>query len=162
MLMQWPGVIVPGAVYGRPVISFDISATVLAAAGADATHIDGVDVVPFVLGQNNDYPHTALFWRSRTMSNNYAARVGDWKFVHSTEGDANPGPKQRPAEDMLFYLPEDIGEQKNLAAQQPEKLAELRRLYETWSSEVDAECQAMGLQPKFPKTARSASATGDK
>jgi hypothetical protein len=41
-------------------------------------------------------PHDIMFWRSRTMSNNYGARQGDWKYVHSTEGDAAPGPKQSP------------------------------------------------------------------
>ena len=51
LLMQWPGVIEPGTTYAKPVISFDISATALAAAGADATQIDGVDLLPFVTGE---------------------------------------------------------------------------------------------------------------
>ncbi len=43
-------------------------------------------------------------WRPRTMSNNYGARQCDWKLVHSTEGEASPGPKQTPARNMLFNL----------------------------------------------------------
>jgi arylsulfatase A-like enzyme len=153
MLMQWPGVIGPGTTYSQPAISFDISATALAAAGVEATAIDGVDLLPFVKGDKSGAPHDILFWRSRTMSNNYGARQGDWKYVHSTEGDAATGPKQKPARDMLFNLATDISEQHDLAGEQPAKLAELKRLYTVWSEEVDADCRKIGLEPKFPKPA---------
>ena len=155
-LLQWPGVIQPGSTYHHPVITFDISATALAAAGADTQLTDGKNLIPCVTGQQKDAPHSVLFWRSRTMSNNYGARQGDWKFVHSTEGDASPGPKQSPARDMLFHLGQDISEQKDLAAEHPAKLAELRKLYEAWSAEVDADATRMGLSPKFPKAAPDA------
>jgi arylsulfatase A-like enzyme len=151
LLMQWPGVIQPGTTYGKPAISFDISATAIAAGGADASLCDGVDLLPFLSGKKSGAPHDALFWRGRTMSNNYGARVGDWKFVHSTEGAAEPGPNQTPARDMLFHLANDIGEQRDLATEQPAKLAELKKLYEAWSAEVDADCRKLGLEPKFPK-----------
>jgi arylsulfatase A-like enzyme len=156
MLLQWPGVIASGSTYSKPVISFDISATALALAGADARSIDGTDLRPYLTGQNTGTPHDALFWRSRTMSDNYGTRQGDWKFVHSTEGDALPGPKQKPARDMLFNLANDLGEQHDLAAQQPAQLAELKRLYEAWSAEVDADCRKLGIEPKFPKSAATA------
>jgi arylsulfatase A-like enzyme len=156
MLMQWPGVIAPGTTYSKPAISFDISATALVAAGADPSAIDGVDLLPFVKGDKSGAPHDILFWRSRTMSNNYGARQGDWKYVHSTEGDAAPGPKHKPAQDMLFNLATDISEQRDLAAEQPVKLAELKKLYAAWSDEVDADCRKLGLEPKFPKPGKTA------
>ena len=147
LLMQWPGVLAAGAVYRQPVISFDLSATVAAAAGADAAAMDGMDLVPFVNGKQAGAPHGALFWRNRTRSNNYGARQGEWKFVHSTEGTEQPGPTQKPGRDMLFNLTADIGEQTDLAAQQPEKLAALKKLYEAWSAEVDADCRKLGIEP---------------
>jgi len=156
LLMQWPGVIAPGTTYSKPAISFDLSATALAAAGADTSVIDGVDLIPFVKGENSGAPHDTLYWRSRTMSNNYGARQGDWKFVHSTEGDAAPGPKQKPAQDMLFNLAADLSEQHDLAAEQPAKLAEMKKLYEAWSTEMDADCRKLGLEPKFPKSVKTA------
>jgi arylsulfatase A-like enzyme len=130
LLMQWPGVIEAGSVYRQPVISMDITATAVALAGADATGLEGVDLVPFVTGKNAGSPHEALFWRCRTRSNNYGARQGDWKYVYSTEGGEQPGPNQKPARDMLFNLADDIGEQRDLAAQHSEKLAALKKLYE--------------------------------
>lgn len=150
LLMRWPGIIAPGTAFPHPVISFDISATALAQAGADASGIDGRDLLPFLTAGLSGPVHESLFWRSRTMSDNYAARRGDWKFVHSTEGDATPGPKQQPARDMLFHLPNDIGEQHDLAASEPGKLAELKALYQAWSDEVDRDCRNFGLSPKFP------------
>ncbi len=151
LLMQWNGVIKPSTTYSLPVISFDISATALASSGADVAEIDGADLLPFITAMKTGTPHEALFWRSRTMSDNYAVRQGDWKFVHSTEGDASPGPKQTPARDMLFNLASDMSERYDLAAEQPAKLAELKELYEAWSAEVDSDCRTLGLQPKFPK-----------
>lgn len=150
LLIQWPGVIQPGTTYSRPAITFDISATSLAAAGADSRDIDGVDLLPYLTGKQSGSPHETLYWRSRTMSNNIGVRHGDWKYVYSTEGDASPGPKQKPHEEMLFNLATDSSETKNLAAQEPEKLAELKRLYAKWSDEVDAECRSLGLKPKNP------------
>jgi arylsulfatase A-like enzyme len=149
MILRWPGVIAPGTTCVQPVITFDISATALAVAGADTAETDGADLRPFFSGQASA-PDRPLFWRSRTMSNNYGARVGVWKFVHSTEGDAAPGPKQTPATDQLFNLAADIGERRNLAREQPAKLAELKKLYAAWSDEVDADCRRLGLEPKFP------------
>jgi hypothetical protein len=54
---------------------------------------------------------------------------------------------------MLFDLTADIGEQHDLSARHPEKLAELRTLYQAWSDAVDADCLKLGLQPKFARNA---------
>ncbi len=153
LMMRWPGVLEAGAVCRLPVASFDLSATALALAGADASGLDGVDLLPYLTGKQTGAPHDALFWRSRTMDNNHAVRQGDWKFVHSTEGDAAPGPKQTPGRDMLFNLAEDLGEQHDLSARHPERLAELKKRYETWSDEVDADCRRLGIEPPRPKPA---------
>ena len=50
-ILRWPGVLEPGTVYRQPVISFDLTATAIAAAGADATQVDGVDLIPFMNGK---------------------------------------------------------------------------------------------------------------
>lgn len=150
LLMQWPGVLEAGAVYRQPVITFDLSATLAVAAGADVAAMDGVDLLPYVTGKKQSAPHAILFWRNRTRSNNYAARQGDWKFVHSTEGAESPGPRQTPARDMLFNLAADIGEQHDLAAEQPDKLAALKKLYEAWSAEVDVDFHKLEASSSTP------------
>ncbi|HTU24723.1 MAG TPA: hypothetical protein VMF30_04970, partial [Pirellulales bacterium] len=145
------GTLTPGTVYRQPVITMDLTATALAAAGADRGGIEGIDLLPFLASDQSGAPHEVLYWRSRTTSNNYAARKADWKYVHSTEGAQHPGPEQTPGRDMLFNLAEDIGEKNDLASANPEKLAELRALYETWSGNVDSECRKLGIKPLFAK-----------
>jgi arylsulfatase A-like enzyme len=152
LLMQWPGVIEPGTVYSQPAISMDITATAGAAAGADAAEMEGVNLLPYLSGQKRDPPHETLYWRCRTRSNNFAARQGNWKFVHSTEGAEMPGPQQKPAKNMLFNLASDPSEQHDLAAQYPEKLAGLIKLYKAWSAEVDADCRKLGIEPPQAQT----------
>jgi arylsulfatase A len=49
----------------------------------------------------------------------YGIRCGGWKLI--LEADKKIAPQ-------LFHLAEDIGERKNLAAQYPERVAELRAL----------------------------------
>ncbi|HTU24601.1 MAG TPA: sulfatase-like hydrolase/transferase [Pirellulales bacterium] len=153
LLVAWPGKLAPGAVYRQPVITMDLAATALAAAGADHADIEGVDFLPYVAGKESGAPHEVLYWRSCTMGNNYAARKGDWKFVHSTEAAQDPAPQHAPARDMLFNLAEDIGEKKDLASENPQKLAELRDLYDAWSAAVDKDCRKLGIEPLFPKRA---------
>jgi len=140
LMMQWPGVITPGTVYRQPVMGFDVSATILAAGGADMRELDGVDLIPFVKGEKQGLPHEALFWRCRPHYTNYAVRQGDWKLVYCSQ-------QHSPAKDMLFNLAEDVGEQHDLAMKYPEKLAELKKRYEAWSTEVDADCVKAGLKP---------------
>lgn len=52
---------------------------------------------------------------------------------------------------MLFHVTEDIGEKNDLASTHPEKLADIKRRYEAWSDEVDADCRALGREPKSQK-----------
>ena len=62
----------------------------------------------------------------------------------SASGAAAPRPN------IIVILADDIGEQLDLAASEPGKLAELKALYQAWSDEVDADCRKLGLAPKFP------------
>lgn len=133
-IAQWKGVIPGGIVYPHPVMGFDIHATALAVAGVDRTPaqpdsaqtettLDGVNLLPYLLGENKERPHQALFWRS---ARQHAARVGDWKLV-SVPGAVRP---------MIFDLARDISEQNDLAESHSEKLAELQRIYADWDAQM--------------------------
>lgn len=139
-IMKWPGGGVPaGKVYEQPVVSMDIHATALAAAGIDfvsATNakpapgvLDGVNLLPFVTNLGDaaqPAPHPALFWR---FGNQWAVRKGDWKLL----SQARPNARQ-DGEVRLYNLRDDIGEQTDLAAKMPEKVAELRAAYDAWNA----------------------------
>jgi len=163
LVIRWPGVAKPGTVYDEPVITFDLSATALTAAGADTSTTDGVDLRPFITGEKAGPPHEALFWRSRTMEGNHAVRKGDWKFVHSTFSQMDsagevighdPPALKTPARDMLFNLTDDPREERDLAATHPDTLAELKSLFNAWSGAVDADAVALGINPQQAKPER--------
>jgi len=125
-LVQWKGHIPGGKTYDLPVMNLDVVPTVMAAAGKPLTaadKIDGVDLVPFLTGKAPGRPHETMFWR---FVRQWAVRSGDWKLVVSNGGSGLP---------ELYDLASDIGEQKDLAASQPDRVAKLTALYEAWSAE---------------------------
>ena len=125
-LVQWKGTIPGGKTYDLPVMNLDVVPTVMAAAGKPVTAadtIDGVDLVPFLTGKASGRPHETMCWR---FVKQWAARSGDWKLVVANGGSGQP---------ELYDLAGDIGEQRNLAATHPDRVAELTRLYEAWSRE---------------------------
>ncbi len=125
-LMRWPAVLPAGAVYDRPVAHIDIFATAVGAVGAPLPadrRIDGVNLIPFVLGERTGDPHEALFWRS---GHYRALRAGDWKLQVS----------ERPAKTWLFDLKTDPTERTNLAERDPARVAALRALMDGTDSEM--------------------------
>jgi len=131
--MQWKGKLPAGKVYPKPVMAFDIHATALAAAGGtlagsaseeNSDDIDGVNLLPYLLGERSGAPHDSLFWRGGPQ---HAARLGDWKLVR----DPRQGER-----DMLFNLAEDVGEENDLTAERPDKLKELQDAYDAWDKQM--------------------------
>ena len=72
---------------------------------------DGVDLLPYLSGGDGT-PHEQLFWR---IGHRRALRHGDWKILRQRRGD----------EWELYHLSRDISESTDLAAEHPERLADL-------------------------------------
>ncbi len=125
--MRWPGRIPAGARYDEPVSALDIVATVASAVGLelpDDRPFDGVDLLPFVRGENVSAPHQALFWRAGTTS---AIREGPFKLIRDRESNGL----------ALFDLLRDPSEKLDLAPTHPADVARLSRELDLWS----AQCQ---------------------
>lgn len=131
-LVQWKGRIPAGKTYDQPVISLDLLPTALAAAGVEVQpdwKLDGTDLLPFLTGEKESAPHDALYWRFRFPStkpaeSRWAIRQGDWKLV-----------KNGAAPVSLYHLATDIGETRNLAAEQRERVARLKKAYQAWDAQ---------------------------
>ena len=132
-VVSWPGRIQPG-VFRQPVIQFDLHATALAAAGVDPAKVDkleGVDLLPHLSGEKSEPPHEALFWR---FGDQMAVRAGDWKLVrYDGNADTGTGRVQPATPAKLYHLAEDIHEDKDLAAEMPDKVRELQALWDGWN-----------------------------
>jgi len=122
-LMSWPGHIPPGSVIDDPVITLDVLPTFLSAAGLTLPgdrSLDGVDLMPHMMGHTDGAPHDTLFWK---MQWGAAVRAGDWKLVRTPDG-----------EHWLFNLREDVSESNDLGALRPDQVASLRQALEAWES----------------------------
>jgi arylsulfatase A-like enzyme len=128
-LIRWPGRLPAGATETRPVIALDVFPTAAAAAGVAIPpnlQLDGVNLLPYLSGEESGRPHDVLYWR---MMQKAALRSGDWKLVR------NPG-RGENADWKLFNLADDVGEKNDLAATQPQKLRELVRHWEQINAEM--------------------------
>ena len=129
---SWPGHIPAGKVVEEPIHIIDWYPTLITLAGGSlkqALPLDGKDLWP-VLTQGAKSPHDALLLHSTTFGK-AAVRVGDWKLIHGQ--DVGKGGKKKAAEKsnnefQLYNLASDIGETKNLATANPEKLAEMKEV----------------------------------
>lgn len=119
MLVRWPDVIEPGQVIHQPVISLDLGATFLAAAGAEPPQpLDGTDLRDLL---DAGPVERTFFWRIGPERR--ALRRGDWKLV-----------SHRQEAWELFHLGDDPGEQHDRAAEFPERVQTLER---TWLDLAD-------------------------
>ncbi len=141
--VQWKGHIAAGQVVDQPVISLDILPTALAATGAPLSKprpIDGVNLLPLLLHENNRAPHESLFWR---YGGQRAMRQGDYKLVQI--GQESP---------QLFDLKADVGEKHDLAAEQPQRAEQMFAAYEKWNGELAKPLWGDGQPRKLEKIAR--------
>ncbi len=128
--VAWPGKIPAGGTDDRPVIQLDLLPTALAAAGVEVKaewKIEGVNLLPYLTGNEKGPPHEALYWR---FGQQMAIRKGDWKLVRydlATEGGTGTSVAK------LYDLNADPGEATDLSAKHPEKVAELQAAWTEWN-----------------------------
>ena len=132
-IVKWPGRIRAGSVSDQAAITFDWSASILAAAGVDVpSNYEGMNLFPVLAGRVPKQERT-FFWRSAPGSNRtqQAVRQGNWKLVV----DANHL--------LLYNLREDIGERHDRAAQRSDIVRRLRTLLGDWARSVDADAKSL-------------------
>ena len=130
-MVRWDGVFPRGVVETRPVLSLDIFATAMAAAGRPAAggdgdgvaDIDGVDLTDYLTGEHPGQPHETLYWQWQTQA---ALRQGDWKLLR----------RKRSKTWQLYNLAEDVTESRDLASDQPSRLAEMIAVWEKKTNEM--------------------------
>lgn len=134
LIVRWPGHVPAGRVVDDPVINTDWIPTLLELIGERApTGLDGISFASFLTGKG-PAPVRKFFWHFPHYTNQGsrptgAVRDGNWMMVEYYDE-----PKAE-----LFDLATDIGEQKDLAVQQPERVARLRSALAAWRQEVGAQ-----------------------
>jgi arylsulfatase A len=139
-LMRWPGRIPAGKVCREPVSTMDLLPTMARLTGAklpDHT-IDGKDIWPIIAGERGaKSPHEAFFYYQGWALE--AVRNGRWKLhlphdyrtLAGRPGGTGGIPakyEQAKIDVALFDLENDIGEQRDVAAEHPDIVARLQQL----------------------------------
>ena len=121
--LRWPGIIPAEQIYASPILSMDLFPTLYQAAGGTIQadwQIDGVNLMPYLLGKKTSAPHEALYWREFT---NFAIQHQGWKLIRQHNRS------------YLFYLTEDPNETQNLFQQHPEKAEALKCMWQQWDTD---------------------------
>jgi arylsulfatase A-like enzyme len=135
-LIRWPGHIPSGSVSDQVGITMDLTASLLAAAGAEVptgATLEGINLFPILEGRAAEVERS-LFWRG-TDSSERAVRSGDWKLV--VDG----------SKEFVFDIRRDISERNDLANRRQDVAQRLRALLDAWEKDVDAEAIAGGFKP---------------
>jgi arylsulfatase A-like enzyme len=147
MIVRWPSKVPAGVTSDQIWAFWDFLPTTAEIAGtAPPKGIDGVSVLPALLGKSN-IEHSPLYWESYEpivwrlpeyggRGFEQAARVGDWKAVRHAPGKALE----------LYNLKNDLGEEEDVAASNPElirKMEEsLRKARSPYLDRPDLEAKA--------------------
>ncbi len=118
MIARWPGKIPAGKVSEQVWSFWDFLPTAADIAGTRApADIDGLSMLPTLLGQAQTNQHAFLYWEFHERGFQQAARMGDWKAVRLRAGE--------PLE--LYNLKSDPSEKSNVAEQNPEVVARIEQ-----------------------------------
>ncbi len=140
----WPGKIPAGTSCDAIAGMFDILPTFAALAGAQTPKdrtLDGGNIWPLLAGEAGAKPVHETFYYFRGLRLE-AVRNGDWKLHLPPENKPREAPK-------LYNLSADIGESVDVAAANPETIANLRALAEAMKGDLGLDnigpgCRALG------------------
>lgn len=140
-LMWWPGHIAAGTICNKLASTIDILPTLAAITNSPLPEkkIDGVNILPLLLGDENANPRESFLYYYRKNSLE-AVRKGNWKLVFAHPGrtyigfkpgfDGFPGGTNENFnfEEGLYDLRRDPGERYDVKEYYPEVVAELKKL----------------------------------
>jgi len=128
LLVSWPARIKPGTVSTQPFAFWDFLPTAAAVAEAKVPgRIDGISMLPTLLGQTQTNQHAFLYWEFHERGFQQAVRMGDWKAVRPQAG--------KPLE--LYNLKTDLAEKQDVVGPNPEVVAKIEAYLKTARTESD-------------------------
>ena len=122
-LARWPGKIKPGSTSDHISAFWDMLPTFCQmAAIAAPKDTDGISILPTLLGKKQK-EHDYLYWEFSPRGGSQALRKGNFKAVKRNVS-RNPNAKIE-----LYDLSNDLGEKKNVAAQHPDIVRAMKKLF---------------------------------
>lgn len=129
-LASWPGKIAPGSTVADMGSTMDLFVIVLKLAGAEPPRdriLDGDDLRPALFGTGPSPRQVMFYYRDDEL---YAVRKGPFKAHFVTKAAYGPDVDTPEPHDppLLYNLDRDPSEKTDVAAHQPDVIAELRRI----------------------------------
>jgi arylsulfatase A-like enzyme len=130
---RWPGTLAAGIDANQLTAHVDVFPTIAALAGAQISNsppLDGRNLLPILADPQAEWPDRYLFthvgrWEpgqaDSSKFNRCAVRNARFRFVNNAE---------------LYDIHSDPGETKNVIAEHPEVVADMRKAYDDWWKEV--------------------------
>lgn len=129
MLARWPGTIKAGTMSDHPSAFWDVMPTLCELVGVEPpADIDGISFVPTLLGKEQA-THDYLYWEFHEQGGKRAILQGPWKAIQTNVHKNPAGPVR------LYNIDKDVGEKNDLAAKHPDRVAAMRELFVTASSD---------------------------
>lgn len=161
-IMRWPGVVPAGRVSNQLLSTLDILPTIAKLTGAKLPKekIDGIEFTSLLKGNDGKSPREEFLYYYRKNSLE-AVRKHDWKLVFAhpgrtyegslpgQNGKPGPSPEDHAFPEALYNLERDPGERYNVLEQNPEIVAELRKIGDAAREELGDD-----LQQKMGKNTR--------
>ncbi len=127
MIAHWPGKIAAGTESDFVWAFWDFPSTAAEIVGtAMPGEVDGQSVLPTLLGKDQKEPEY-LYWEFHERAFKQGVRFGEWKGVRN---DLN-----KPVE--IYQVTQDLGEEDNLADQQPELVKRVEGWFESARTESE-------------------------
>jgi len=127
MIVRWPARIKPG-VSDEPWAFWDFLPTAAEIAYTKSPpSIDGISVLPLLLGQTQTNRHEYFYWEFHERGFQQALRMGDWKAIRPQAG----------AKLQLYNLKTDPGEKQDVAKKNAEIVNKIEKLLKTARTESD-------------------------
>ena len=126
MIVRWPGNVPAGKTSNAPWYFADVMPTLAEIAGVTPpANIDGMNVLPLLLGKKQRTDDRFLYWEFPTGKFQQAVRWRNYKAIRSAPGE--------PLE--LYNLEQDIGEKNDIAEENPEVVARIEKYLKTARTE---------------------------
>lgn len=159
-IVRWPGVTAAGSVCDEPIMTTDYYPTLLevTSVAGDATHnksLDGKSITPLLRDPTSTL-HRDLYWHyphyhAGGDSPYSAIRSGPWKLIEFHEHNGVE----------LYNLTDDLGEQHDLAATMPDRVALLRDKLHAWREQMQAQMPTPNPNYDPARAAHVGRGTGD-
>jgi len=126
LLVRWPGTVKAASTTDHISAHWDLFPTFCELAGTEIPqNLDGISFLPTLLGRKQRQ-HEHLYWEFFEGGGKRAVRIGKWKAV---QNQVNRKGRDAPIE--IYDLESDRAEINNLAAQNPELITRVRKIFKT-------------------------------